>query len=94
MITVLLQRLKKILRRKHIPLVEHSSKVVIGSVVGNGFGVQGSVDSWLPSLHGQAIQLHCRSDAACKKEKDGSRDPLFNNVQKRQIIIKGAMCDF
>lgn len=59
-------------RLKDIPLVEHSSKVVIGSVVGNGFGVQGSVDSWLPSLHGQAIQLHCRSNAACKKEIDGS----------------------
>ncbi len=59
-------------RLKDVPLVEHSSKVVIGSVVGNGFGVQGSVDSWLPSLHGQAIQLHCRSDAACKKEIDGS----------------------
>lgn len=42
-----------------VPLVEHPSEVVVGSVVGHGFGVQRPVDSWLPSLHGQTIQLHC-----------------------------------
>ena len=48
-----------------IPLVKYSSKVVVGSVVGDWFGVQWSVDGRFPSLHRQAVQLHCRGDAAC-----------------------------
>lgn len=69
-------------RLKDVPLVEHSSKVVIGCVVGNGFGVQGSVDSWLPSLHSQAIQLNCRSDAACKKEMKNIYHPSFDRPKQ------------
>ena len=51
------------------PLVEYPSEVIVGSVVGHGLGVQGPVDGWLPSLHGQTIQLHRGGDAAWETER-------------------------
>lgn len=49
-------------------MVEHASEVVVGSVVGHGLGVQRPVDGRLPSLHGQAVQLHRGRYAAYEKK--------------------------
>lgn len=49
-------------------MVEHASEVVVGSVVGHGLGIQRPVDGRLPSLHGQAVQLHRGRYAACQEK--------------------------
>lgn len=51
---------------EHSPLVEYASEVVVGSVVGHGLGIQRPVDGRLPSLHGQAVQLHRGRYTSCK----------------------------
>ena len=67
------------------PLVEHPSEVIVSSVVGHGFGIQRPVDGWLPSLHGQTIQLHCGCYTACVRECSQKRIEMkYGRLNARQ----------
>ena len=86
------------IKREQLPLIEHSSEIVVGSVVGHGFGVQGSVDGWLSSFHCQSIQLHCGGDATCNSAPqnhiNASTPMHFSQKKNHKFLMSSSVITY